>query len=148
MKKIILLFISLLLLSCTPKEPFELNEEYYQNNTLIEISNEEVQTLEKDKKSFAIFIYNPGCSTSTAFNEVLETFTKENQISIYKISGLELENTKINDTLKFYPSVVIYNQGNIASYLRANNDEDTQYYQSVDNFKEWFTKSVILKENI
>lgn len=149
MKKVLplLMLLCIMLVGCKKENTFELSEEYYNNEeSLIEISNKELKSLENEKKSFAVFVYLPNCTTSSEFNEVLTDFLEKNQISFYKISGLDTDNTKIGETLKFYPSVVIYNEGEIVSYLRSDNDEDTEYYKSVEGFKEWFTKSVSLKE--
>lgn len=149
MKKILLLmfFSTLLMIGCQSEQSFELDEEYYNNsNALVEINNEKLRSLEKEKGSFAVFVYLPNCATSTEFNNILMEFLEKKQMSFYKISGLDIDNTKIGETLKFYPSVVIYNQGEIFSYLRADSNEDKNYYKSSDNFEEWFTAKVFLDQ--
>ena len=122
---------------------FYLDDKYYGNNEIYEIGIEEFNNLISNKESFGIFVYQPACTTSAEFEQVLYDFFKQNNMSIYKIKFSDIyEHT---DFLEFYPSFIIYKNGKMVDFLEADKDKDLKYYQSVDGFKEWFTKYVILK---
>lgn len=149
-KKLLLIISALLLLSLIIfisfkilNHNFYLDDKYYGNNEIYEIGIEEFNNLISNKESFGIFVYQPACTTSAEFEQVLYDFFKQNNMSIYKIKFSDIyEHT---DFLKFYPSFIIYRNGKIVDFLEADKDKDLKYYQSVNGFSEWFTKYVILK---
>ena len=149
-KKLLLVISVLILLSIiifitfkVLNRNFYLDDKYYGNNEIYEIGIEEFNNLISNKESFGIFVYQPACTTSAEFEQVLYDFFKQNNMSIYKIKFSDIyEHT---DFLKFYPSFIIYKNGKMVDFLEADKDKDLKYYQSVDGFKEWFTKYVILK---
>ena len=75
-------------------------------------------------------------------------FLEEEKISIYKIAFSDIKDTEIGKSVKFYPSFIIYNNGNMIDFLESNKDEDVNYYTSKEGFKKWFTKYVKLKNDI
>lgn len=149
-KKLLLIISALLLLSLiifitfkVLNRNFYLDDKYYGNNEIYEIGIEEFNNLISNKESFGIFVYQPACTTSAEFEQVLYDFFKQNNMSIYKIKFSDIyEHT---DFLKFYPSFIIYRNGKMVDFLEADKDKDLKYYQSVNGFSEWFTKYVILK---
>ena len=149
MKKLIFLcFFCLFISGCGNKEIYPLSEKYYQGDSLITIDNHTLKDLENAKSSFAVFVYMPNCLTSASFREVVESFLAEEEISFYQISGTIIDDTKLNETLKYYPSVAIYQEGKIIAYLRADSNDDKSYYESVEGFREWFTKYISLNKEI
>ena len=149
-KKLLLVISVLILLSIiifitfkVLNRNFYLDDKYYGNNEIYEIGIEEFNNSISNKESFGIFVYQPACTTSAEFEQVLYDFFKQNNMSIYKIKFSDIyEHT---DFLKFYPSFIIYKNGKMVDFLEADKDKDLKYYQSVDGFSEWFTKYVILK---
>ena len=149
-KKLLLVISVLILLSIiifitfkVLNRNFYLDDKYYGNNEIYEIGIEEFNNLISNKESFGIFVYQPACTTSAEFEQVLYDFFKQNNMSIYKIKFSDIyEHT---DFLKFYPSFIIYKNGKMVDFLEADKDKDLKYYKSVDGFSEWFTKYVILK---
>ena len=149
-KKLLLVISVLILLSIiifitfkVLNRNFYLDDKYYGNNEIYEIGIEEFNNLISNKESFGIFVYQPACTTSAEFEQVLYDFFKQNNMSIYKIKFSDIyEHT---DFLEFYPSFIIYKNGKMVDFLEADKDKDLKYYQSVDGFSEWFTKYVILK---
>ena len=135
----LIIFISFKLLN----RNFYLDDKYYGNNEIYEIGIEEFNNLISNKESFGIFVYQPACTTSAEFEQVLYDFFKQNNMSIYKIKFSDIY--EHIDFLKFYPSFIIYRNGKMVDFLEADKDKDLKYYQSVDGFSEWFTKYVILK---
>ncbi len=125
-------------------KPFYLDETYYNEASINEISINKLNDLETSKESFAIFIYDPYCPTSFTLNNILNEFTNKYHLSIYKISFANIKDTKVSKYVKYCPSVVIYHQGKIISYLDSNSKKDTIYFESLSNFIKWFTKYIIL----
>lgn len=149
MKKTILLLLSCLLIGCSKIEKIEkfyLNENYYLNSEIKEISEKEYNILIENKDSFALLIYMPGCTTSAKFSKIIENFTSANNITFYKMKWVDAKKTNIYDFLKYYPSIIVYNKGESKSYLKSDSDEDLIYYESVDNFKNWLEKYVYLNK--
>ena len=152
MKKILFLILFIISLSIiitlsitTRPKTFYLDENYYSSDTIKEISVSELDTLIENKKSFVVFVYQPMCLTSNDFAQVLNEFSNEEKIAIYKIAYSNIKDTKLGTKVKYYPSFLIYNKGKLISYLKSNKDEDTLCYTSKEEFKKWFTKYVKLK---
>lgn len=139
---------SFILLSKTNKtRPFYLENKYYNSNGMNEITYDELSDLTDDKKSFVVFVYQPMCITSSNFENVLNDFLKENQISIYKIAFSNIKDTSLGTKIKYYPSFIIYKNGKIVDFLEADKDEDVDIYTKKDSFTSWFTKYVKLRNN-
>ena len=85
------------------------------------------------------------CTTSYNFNNVLTNFSKQHDIELYKITYANIKDSSLAKHIKYFPSVAIYQEGIVATYLDPNKEEDIQYYESVDGFKEWLTQYVLLK---
>lgn len=131
----------LLLTSCKPNYPFTLNEKYYEKSEIIELTNiEEFNELERKKDSFGIYIYLPGCLTCSKFKPILDEFIKTNNITLYSISYLKIKNTSntLVDNIETAPSLALFSDGKLVSYLDANKDEHIEYYESLDGFTNWF----------
>ena len=126
------------------KKPFYLDSNYYGIDSIKEIRIDELNRLIDNKKSFAIFIYQPKCITSFDFESVLNEFIEEEKISIYKIAFSDIKDTKIGKSIKY----LVYNKGRMVDFLRANKNEDVKYYLSKKGFKSWFTKYVKLKDDV
>ncbi len=145
MRKIFLiLLLSLGLAGCGNNEiePFWLEEEYYNNSRVREIGIEEFNELIEKEESFGVFIYQNLCPSSLDFENVLNEFLEEYQISFYKLSFTNMEETELSKDIKYYPSFAIYHDGNLVDALDANSDEDTDYYKSLDGFVSWFSNYV------
>ena len=150
MKKnsIIIGIVLLIMLLCTAcgNKTFMLEEKYYGESKFVEIDNEDYDKLISDKESFAIFIYQPLCAASSSFKEVLTEYSNTKGIVFYKMTQTKMKESKLGETLKYYPSLVIVKDGKVVDYLDANSSDDTRYYQNAENFNNWFTTYVELKE--
>lgn len=146
---LLILIIGIILLFVNKNEKsFYLENSYYGTNKMIEVEIDELNELVDRKESFAVFVYQPMCVTSSDFEKVLSEFLEDNQISIYKIAFSSIKDTDIGKFVKYYPSFIIYHEGKMVDFLEANKDEDVNYYVSVDGFKNWFMKYVKIKEDI
>jgi hypothetical protein len=145
---LLVIIIFLLITKSQQAQQFYLNDEYYGNSSLIEIDSEKLKTLEKDKKTFVVFVYQPLCSTSYDLNNYVTEFLDTYKMGFYKILFSSIKDTSIVDYVKYCPSVVIYRNGKIIAYLDADSDKDAVYYESVENLKKWLTKYVLLRDNL
>lgn len=142
---VLLLFIFIIFKNININKIY-LEKEYYQKKEIIELNDvEELNTLIKSGTSFAILYYQPSCIVSSNFEEVINSFLDENELTIYKISFQKIIDTNINKYIKYYPSFAIYSNKKVIDYLESNKDEDIDYYLTSDGFKTWFTKYVYLK---
>ena len=82
-------------------EIFSLDERYYGTNTLNEIETKDLNELIDEKKSFALFIYQPLCDTSSKFESILKKFQETTPISFYKIKFTSIKNTNLEKYIKF-----------------------------------------------
>lgn len=140
------LLVASLVLFLLNNRTFSLEKKYYGNSEFIELTISEYDKLIEDKESFAIFIYQPLCTTSYEFNKVLTEFANKNQISFYKMAFSDMKKTSLKEEVKYYPSFVIIKNGKVVDSLDANSDEDVDRYKKIDAFKEWFTSYVKLKK--
>lgn len=141
---ILLITGAILWINLQSNKAFYLNDEYYKKNSLIDINSKELKVLEKDQVSFVVFVYQPLCAASNNFEKIIKEFLEIHKMSFYKLSFSSCQDTKMGNCLKFYPSIVIYQKGEIVTYLDANEDKDFSYYESVEGFKKWFTNYVLL----
>lgn len=140
----IILLICFLCSGCGSKT-FKLNDEYYGTSKFIEIDYEEYDKLIEEKKSFAIFIYQPLCAASASFKEVLTEYSNNNKITFYKMTQTNMKKSKLGEDVKYYPSLVIIKDGVVVDYLDANSEEDVDYYSNTTDFNTWFTSYVELE---
>ncbi len=155
-KKLLFLIPALILLGILVayfifnQKPFYLADRYYGEGAIIKISREELLDLEEQKESFALLIFQPvtcGRITAYDFYNHIEKFLNKKQMSFYQINFIELEGTKAGQSVKYSPSVAIYQEGKIIAYLDAKLAEHTEYYYSAENFETWFQKYVLFKED-
>ncbi len=125
---------------------FYLEDKYYGVNQVTEITQEQLKNLINGKESFAVFVYQPSCVTSSDFESVVLDFLEEQQIQIYKIAFSEIKDTDIGKKIKYYPSFMLYKGGKLIDFLEADKDEDVAYYSSKEGFQTWFTRYVKLKD--
>lgn len=125
---------------------FYLEEKYYGKNTMKEIRAEELEGLVEEKESFAVFVHEPLCSASYSFHKVLKEFGETHQLSFYKITFEDMQSTDLKKDVKYYPSFVIYKEGEPVAYLDAESDEHLPYYETVEGFEQWFSRFVNLDE--
>ncbi len=142
----LIIFGGLVFLTVGMRYPFSLNEEYYGTTETDSIDYAKLEDLTEDKKSFAVFVYQPLCETSAAFEEVLDQFRTENSVGFYKIAFADLKDTALGEQVKHYPSFMVFKNGELMEFLDAEADEDKEYYQDADGFKRWFSKYVNIKK--
>lgn len=139
MKRIILLVLVILSMTGCTKEnsKFYLNDEYYNAGKLVDIDSKELTNILKSNDSFILFTYNPYCNFKVSCENVVENFSKNNNITIFKIPFEEFKSTKLYNTIKYAPSIILINKGKIETYLDPNKDEDSIKYQEEKALKDY-----------
>lgn len=117
---------------------YELSSEYYGNGEIASIDIAELRELTGDKKSFALLIYQPNCRASEDFEKIVKEFTEREQVGFEKIAFSEVKSSGLLDELQYYPSVVLYRDGEVVTFLKTDEDKDLAAYQSLDGFTEWW----------
>ena len=118
-----------------------LDAEYYTDAPeLIDIDGAEYNNLIANKKSFMLFVDQDGCTTADRLKEYAESYNTAKGISAYRIMFSEIKDLSLHDYVKFYPSLVLVSKGRVATFLRADSDEDAEIYNNYDAFKTWLDK--------
>ena len=145
MKKfLVLIVLSLLLVGCGKVEKFYLEDELYNEGVITEIDVDKLHTLEDEKKNFAVFVYLPGCTSCAEFRTVLDEFVLDNKIEFYTISITKAKGTSIDDAIEYAPSLILYKEGKVVSYLDSTSDKDKPALTNVDSFKKWLETYIYL----
>lgn len=121
---------------------FELSAEYYDNSEFLSIDAEELQDLIDEKKSFALLVYQSACQASEDFEKIVEEFSEQEQISFEEISFPEAKNSGLVEGLTYYPSVALYRDGKMVTFLKTDEGDDLTAYQSLSGFTEWWGKYI------
>ena len=82
------------------------------------------------------------CEMSSKFEKVLDEYLKDKKINFHKMSFSEMKKTSLKDKVKFYPSLIIFKDGEVVDFLDADSNEDTKRYKEVEAFKKWFESYV------
>ena len=143
---LLLLAIIIVIIKNLPEKQFYLEDNYYGESKIIEIDKDKLENLIDDKESFALFIYQPACVTSSNFEKVIKEFLEENSITIYMIAFSNIKETSLGENVKYYPSFAIYNKGKLIDNLEADKNDDLKYFESKKGFQKWFTSYVLLKK--
>ena len=148
MKRIILLVLVILSMTGCTKEnsKFYLNDEYYNAGKLVDIDSKELTNMLKSNDSLILFTYNPYCNFKVSCENVVENFSKNNNITIFKIPFEEFKNTKLYNTIKYAPSIILVNKGKIETYLDPNKDEDSIKYQDEKALKDYIEMYIDTKK--
>ena len=64
------------------------------------------------------------------------------------MNASEMKKTEIYNYVKYSPSIIHYNKGDMVSYLDAESNDDKEYYESTEGLYKWFTKYIILNTKI
>lgn len=154
MKKVVLtisilaIFLSLttILIRHLPVKAFYLEDKYYTEANIKEITYDELNELIEKEENFGLFIYQPLCLTSAELNKIITEYINTNQLTFYKIPFSDIKDKSLGKKIKYYPSFAIYKNGKLKTFLEANNDEHIEYYSTIKGFNSWFTTYVKLKE--
>lgn len=134
------------------KSEIILDAEYYCNgscdNAMMELDGAEYEKLVKNGSSFVVFVDQSGCTTADRLKGYVMDYASEMGIRVYRMMFAEARETSLHDYVKYYPSVVVVSHGKVVKYLRADSDEDADYYNDYELFKGWMPVRIVEKVNI
>ena len=129
--------------------PVVLDAEYYCgdgcNGEMTELSGADYESLVASGKSFVVFVDQTGCTTADRLEEYVKEYAGEAGIQAYRMMFAEAKETSLHDYVKYYPSVVVVAGGNPVVWLRADSDDDADYYNDYDAFIGWINGWIVEK---
>lgn len=142
---IVLIGIVILIL-CLCNRNFYLNEKYYKEGIINDILYDDLKQIEKNKESFILYTYNDYCTLQIPCGDIFKQAAVDNNITILSIRYEEFKKSSYHNTVKFAPSVIIFKEGKIVSYLDSEKDEDFNKYQDVQEFTKWLEENIYLSK--
>lgn len=142
MKKIVLLIAIFLLTGCvfSKHEKFYLNNLYYNNGEYISLDSSELESIKNN--SMIIYTYNNFCNFPIHCENIFKELMDKYKIDVISISFDDFRNTSFYQEVKYAPSVIVVNNGEIIDYLKADSDKDYDKYQKVDEFEKWLNEYI------
>lgn len=127
-----------------PKDTrFKIEEKYYGSDKFIDIDKEGFESIKKE--SYVLYIHNNYCNMPIPCYQIFESYMEKKNIAFLSMDFKDFKETKLHETVKYAPSVIIVKKGKIVSYLDSAKDGDLEKYQDVKAFGKWFEKYVKLK---
>ena len=121
-----------------------------ENQTVVEIDNNELKKMIEDEKDFVLIIKLEGCSSCESFQrDILNPFIKKTFVDIYSINAHEVDlmyNVVNAPKYKLAPNIQIYNNGK--SIFSADYSDKKQYFKDVDSFEELLNEFTLMPKII
>ena len=126
-----------------PDMPFRLSDEYYGTSEMLTgLTAEGYEKLLSEKRSFVVMVDKPGCITTPPMRERMANFPDNMQFKYYQFMWSEAKESSLHNYVTFVPSVAIIREGEVVAWLRADSDEDTEYFNSAEALQSWVAKYV------
>ena len=144
-KKILsLIFLLTILCACTKvQDRIYLSDEYYNLGEFIDIKSDKLEEL--NDGNYVIYVYNNYCNLKIPCDTIFKKFMENNKIDFLSMQIEEYKKTKLYETVKYAPSVIVVEKEKVIAYLDANSDTDLKKYQDVNEFTNWISKYIYLK---
>lgn len=123
-----------------------LSDKYYDSGKYIEVNDSYLNNLIKDKESFLLFVYNNYCNLPIPCENIFQEAIKDYKIDMLKIKFEDFKKTGIYQNIKYAPTVIIFSNGKVIAYLKADSDADLSKYQDENKFVSWLNDYVILQK--
>ena len=117
---------------------FRLDEDAYGKSEMISIDDSEYNRLVADKHSFVVFVDKPGCLKTADMGD----WMKELGFKYYDLQWAYAKNTSLHEYVKYTPSVALIREGEVAAWLDPDSENDMEYYNSPESFREWLKKYI------
>ena len=95
------------------------------------------EELLKGRKSFVVLVDQSGCTTADRLREYVKRWAAEAGVKVYKMMFAEVKESSLHEYVKYYPSVVVVDEGRVRAYLKADADEDADMYNDYEAFSGW-----------
>ena len=116
---------------------FSLPESAYGGTEQIDLTGEEYEEKLKSGENFIVFVDQSGCITADHLRTMLAEITEAKQLHVYHIMWADARNTSMHDSVKYYPSIVLVEHGQIRDFLQADSDDHVDYYQHTASLLDW-----------
>lgn len=142
------LIFTFLIVNSSPSniQRIDLGAENYGNSSIIDLDKDSYEQMIAEKKSFVLMIDNPGCVTTANMRGMFSDFSDNLKFTYYRIMWPDTKDTNLRNYVKYFPSLVIINNGNIVVALQADSDEDAKYYNNSSDLADWLKKYIIFPE--
>lgn len=143
-KKVILVFLLILSTGCVFSKKtnqnddlnrLRLTEKYYNKGDFVKINKEEFTNHKNE--TYVLYVYNNYCSLAIPCEDIFKSFMEKYNIDFLSMPFEEFKEIDLYNSIKYAPSVIIVNNGNIVSYLDANASSDLEKYQDSLAFEKW-----------
>lgn len=126
-----------------------LDAEYYCaeecDGEMMELTGAEYEQLVAEEKSFVVFIDQGGCTTADRLKGYVKDYALEAGVKVYRMMFADARETSLHEYVKYYPSVAVVSKGKVVAWLRADSDEDADYYNDYEAFEGWMRGVVVEK---
>ena len=143
---LVLIILTILFGNSKNNYRFYLEDKYYNSGDAINVDSKYLEEI--DKESFLLFTYNYSCGMTRPCEEVFDKVLKDIKVDYYTISIDEFKKTKYHEIVKYAPSFIIIKNGEIVTYLDAENDNHLDYYQEESSFKNWLNQYIQFTKKI
>ena len=108
---------------------------------------DELRQLEKEGKTFALYVYLPGCASCASFLPIVKEFIEANDIVMYAVNLTDIyhDDNSVSSRVSYTPSMFIYEDGEVKAFLDPASNDDLPIYQSLESFSEWFSRYLDVK---
>lgn len=124
-------------------EKFYLEDKYYTGSDFIKIDSIGYDQI-KDE-SYIMYVYNNYCPFPVSCESIFKEYMDKYKISFISMSIGDFNKISLHDKVKYAPTVILVNKGNIIDYLDSNDDKDLNKYQDIIEFEKWINKYIELK---
>ncbi len=141
-----ILLIVLLATSCSNSNSlFYLTDKYYHEGNYISFQGKSLDNL--DSESYLLYTYNNYCNLPIHCEDIFKNVMAKYKIDVVSLPFEEFRKTKFYNDVKYAPSVLIINKGEVVAFLDANSDDDLIKYQDNSAFEMWLSKYIYLENN-
>ena len=136
--------VIMIIVSTNTSTQFRLSDEYYGTSEMLTgLTKDDYEQLLAEKKSFVVMVDKPGCVTTPAMRERMANFPDDMQFKYYQFMWSEARESSLHEYVTFVPSVAIIREGKVVAWLRADSDEDTEYFNSAEALQSWVAKYIL-----
>lgn len=96
-------------------------------------------------KTFALYVYLPGCATCASYTPIVREFTLDNNIDMYAVSLDTIWKSKniVTNLISVSPAMLLVDESKVLDYLDANKILDIK---NAEDLKKWFELNIDLDE--
>ena len=127
--------------SLNAKDDYIINNEFTSVTSYKEINEDNYDGVINSKGIKLIYVYLKGCSACNSFKTIINDVSLYNDLDIYQIEFINLSsinNLKPTD-IKYAPSLIVLEDGNVLGYLDSSSDEDKEYYKEAISLSKWLS---------